>query len=182
MTTAGGTDSDIYMAFYRHDFENDRRFQDGFRKILSAEKTSQDHEEILRAKVFYFNKFYRPSSEHSCIDVDGLKKWLDAEGLKGMECPPPLKNGEIEDEKSNAEARSGMDEKRRVATGNATSTEEETAGQPSYPTSFADIVQCIQEGREIPGIEKLDIQPINCEPTLSTQTRPPKPWESRTST
>ncbi|XP_066273605.1 uncharacterized protein [Branchiostoma lanceolatum] len=181
MATADAKESDVYMAFYRYDFENDQRFQDGFRKILSAEKSNQD-EEILRAKVFYFNKFYRPGTGHSCIDVDGFRTWLDTMQPKGLECRPPEDSGETKHDTSDAEVKCDSDDVQTEAgAGNAAGTAE-SSGHPSYPTSFSDIVHCVQEGKEIPGIEKLDVQPINCEPTLSTQSRPPKPWEGRTCT
>lgn len=43
--------------------------------------------------------------------------------------------------------------------------------------SFAEVMQCIQEGREIPGVKKLDITPSNQNPTPSQMERIHKPWE-----
>ncbi|XP_035667580.1 uncharacterized protein LOC118410155 [Branchiostoma floridae] len=180
MTTAEIEECDIYMDFYRYDFEHDQRFQDGFRKSLSAENTIQG-EEFLRAKVFYFNKFCRRGTR-DCIHVDGFKKWLDAmqqkEFTAGLGYQRPEGSPETKEDTSDAEVKFGLEDQTEVASANTTGTAESSTS--SYPTSFSDIIHCVQEGKEIPGIEKLDVQPINCEPTLSTQTRPPKPWEGRT--
>lgn len=52
-----------------------------------------------------------------------------------------------------------------------------SAGAEVTQLSFAEVMQCIQEGREIPGVKKLDITPSNQSPTPSQMERIHKPWE-----
>uniref|UniRef100_A0A3Q1BW31 Peroxisomal membrane protein PEX14-like KPWE domain-containing protein n=1 Tax=Amphiprion ocellaris TaxID=80972 RepID=A0A3Q1BW31_AMPOC len=40
------------------------------------------------------------------------------------------------------------------------------------------VMRLIQEGKEVPGVKKLDIQPSNQSPTPSQMVRILKPWET----
>uniref|UniRef100_UPI00398E9120 uncharacterized protein n=1 Tax=Pristiophorus japonicus TaxID=55135 RepID=UPI00398E9120 len=44
--------------------------------------------------------------------------------------------------------------------------------------SFSEVLQLVQSGQEIPGIQKRNITPTNSMPTVSQMARKPKPWES----
>ena len=52
-----------------------------------------------------------------------------------------------------------------------------TGTEAQYPTSFSEIVKIIEKGDTVPGVEHLNIQPTNAEPTPSSMERVPKPWE-----
>lgn len=43
--------------------------------------------------------------------------------------------------------------------------------------SFAEVMQLVQEGKEVPGTKKLDVKPTNQSPTPSQMERRLKPWE-----
>lgn len=43
--------------------------------------------------------------------------------------------------------------------------------------SFAEVMQLVQEGKEVPGVRKLDVKPTNQSPTPSQMERMRKPWE-----
>ena len=47
-----------------------------------------------------------------------------------------------------------------------------------YPASFAEIMELVQKGEPIPGVEELNIEPTNTEPTRSTRLPTKKPWET----
>ncbi|XP_051887413.1 uncharacterized protein LOC127578901 [Pristis pectinata] len=44
--------------------------------------------------------------------------------------------------------------------------------------SFPQVLHLVQNGQEIPGIQKLNIMSTNSMPTISQMARKPKPWES----
>lgn len=43
--------------------------------------------------------------------------------------------------------------------------------------SFAEVMQLVQEGKEVPGVRELDVKPTNQSPTPSQMERMRKPWE-----
>uniref|UniRef100_A0A3P9MYH2 Peroxisomal membrane protein PEX14-like KPWE domain-containing protein n=1 Tax=Poecilia reticulata TaxID=8081 RepID=A0A3P9MYH2_POERE len=43
--------------------------------------------------------------------------------------------------------------------------------------SFAEVMQLVQEGKEVPGVTEPDVQPSNQSPTPSQMQRVQKPWE-----
>ncbi|CAL1606728.1 unnamed protein product [Knipowitschia caucasica] len=43
--------------------------------------------------------------------------------------------------------------------------------------SFAEVMKLVQEGKEVPGVKKVDIQPSNQSPAPSQMQRILKPWE-----
>lgn len=44
--------------------------------------------------------------------------------------------------------------------------------------SFAEVMQLVQEGQEVPGLTKMDVKPTNQSPTPSQMERMRKPWET----
>uniref|UniRef100_A0A3Q4MGP4 Peroxisomal membrane protein PEX14-like KPWE domain-containing protein n=1 Tax=Neolamprologus brichardi TaxID=32507 RepID=A0A3Q4MGP4_NEOBR len=51
----------------------------------------------------------------------------------------------------------------------------------SAELSFAEVMRLVQEGKEVPGVTKVDIQPSNQNPTPSRMERMLKPWETASS-
>lgn len=58
-----------------------------------------------------------------------------------------------------------------------TSNGESADPNPAYPTSFADIVALIQEGKPIPGIKDIPPTVLSDKATQPTASRRKKPWE-----
>uniref|UniRef100_A0A669B6J3 Peroxisomal membrane protein PEX14-like KPWE domain-containing protein n=1 Tax=Oreochromis niloticus TaxID=8128 RepID=A0A669B6J3_ORENI len=61
--------------------------------------------------------------------------------------------------------------------------ESSNISETSEPTetkqlSFAEVMRLVQEGKEVPGVTKVDIQPSNQNPTPSRMERMLKPWET----
>ena len=46
-----------------------------------------------------------------------------------------------------------------------------------YPTSFTQVMECIEKGSEIPGLESVVVEPTHDAIKDSTLTLPKKPWE-----
>lgn len=44
--------------------------------------------------------------------------------------------------------------------------------------SFAEVMQLVQEGKEVPGVRKLEVKPSNRSPAPSQMERLQKPWET----
>ncbi|KAK3596780.1 hypothetical protein CHS0354_038782 [Potamilus streckersoni] len=47
----------------------------------------------------------------------------------------------------------------------------------NYPASFSELISLLESGCKIPGIEELNVQPTNENPTASALDRKRKPWE-----
>ncbi|ROL48980.1 hypothetical protein DPX16_7541 [Anabarilius grahami] len=43
--------------------------------------------------------------------------------------------------------------------------------------SFPEVFRMIQAGEEVPGLQKLDVEPCHDQPTVSQMPRKSKPWE-----
>uniref|UniRef100_A0A8C6MKL5 Peroxisomal membrane protein PEX14-like KPWE domain-containing protein n=1 Tax=Nothobranchius furzeri TaxID=105023 RepID=A0A8C6MKL5_NOTFU len=56
---------------------------------------------------------------------------------------------------------------------------ETSANTQTTHLSFAEVMQLVQDGKEVPGVSKLDIQPCNQSPTPSQLQRALKPWETK---
>lgn len=56
-------------------------------------------------------------------------------------------------------------------------TAETSAETEATQLSFAEVMRLVQEGKEVPGVKKLDIKPTNQSPTPSQMERILKPWE-----
>uniref|UniRef100_A0A671VJD3 Peroxisomal membrane protein PEX14-like KPWE domain-containing protein n=1 Tax=Sparus aurata TaxID=8175 RepID=A0A671VJD3_SPAAU len=54
---------------------------------------------------------------------------------------------------------------------------ETSAQTEATQLSFAEVMRLVQEGKEVPGVKKLDIKPTNQSPTPSQMERRSKPWE-----
>ena len=56
-------------------------------------------------------------------------------------------------------------------------TSQTSADAQEMPLSFAEVMRLVQEGKEVPGVTKVDIVPTNQSPTPSRMERMLKPWE-----
>lgn len=54
---------------------------------------------------------------------------------------------------------------------------ETSADTGAAQLSFAEVMLLVQEGKDVPGVTKVDIQPSNQSPTPSQMGRILKPWE-----
>lgn len=56
-------------------------------------------------------------------------------------------------------------------------TAETSAETEATQLSFAEVMRLVQEGKEVPGVTKLDVKPTNQRATPSQMERMLKPWE-----
>ncbi|XP_071942347.1 uncharacterized protein [Antedon mediterranea] len=59
----------------------------------------------------------------------------------------------------------------------AVAMEESSDNSSLFAPSFMQILQLVQEGKDIPGVEDIVVEPTNKPPTASKMERTPKPWE-----
>ena len=59
-----------------------------------------------------------------------------------------------------------------------TSSEAHSEEHEKYPASFVEIMELVQKGEPIPGVEELNIEPTNSEPTQCPRLPSKKPWET----
>lgn len=93
------------------------------------------------------------------IDSSAYKQWISASV-----------NGTQEDNAEHLEHRKPSDSADQAA--------EAPAQTETQQLSFAEVMKLVQEGKEVPGALKLDIQPSNQSPTPSQMERRLKPWET----
>lgn len=55
---------------------------------------------------------------------------------------------------------------------------ESCVGAETTQLSFAEVMRLVQEGKEVPGVERLEVKPSNQSPTPSQMGRVLKPWET----
>ncbi|XP_031591728.1 uncharacterized protein C6orf226 homolog [Oreochromis aureus] len=120
--------------------------------LKSVNRTETD---LLDLKLFFYNRFVEP------IDRTGYKQWSSSSCVRG--CP---------DEELDRTASSHSDSELKAETSEPTETKQ---------LSFAEVMRLVQEGKEVPGVTKVDIQPSNQNPTPSRMERMLKPWETTSS-
>nr|XP_030279459.1 uncharacterized protein C6orf226 homolog [Sparus aurata] len=144
----------VFSRFDSYDFEADRRFQDGLKTLNN---NSREETKLLEMKLFFYNRFVEP------IDRSSYKQWssasphvtqMDCEQL----CQSTCSDSDCDNIKNNQ-------------------TAETSAQTEATQLSFAEVMRLVQEGKEVPGVKKLDIKPTNQSPTPSQMERRSKPWE-----
>ncbi|KAI5095005.1 hypothetical protein C0J45_15080 [Silurus meridionalis] len=144
----------LYIRFDSYDFDSDARFQDGLKKV----NTPTCKEDLLKLKIYFYNRFFEP------IDLSGYKEW----------CAVSDKSHQAAEEMSSVQDDFGTSNSEKVI---LPQTDMEAKSAQNIQLSFAEVFQMIQEGKEIPGLQKLDIKPCNQLPTSSQMPRKLKPWE-----
>ncbi|OJJ69280.1 hypothetical protein ASPBRDRAFT_131225 [Aspergillus brasiliensis CBS 101740] len=138
-------------------FSTDREFAVGLSIILGHPETPASEEEInrnddltLQAKCFYFS---RKENLTPPVDFTTYKAWLEsASKSKSADVSSP------------------------GSTVNISKSQEE----PTYPSSFAHIVELITTGQPIPGIQQIPDTILTGHDTPSEKPERRKPWERGT--
>ncbi|KAG6139556.1 hypothetical protein E4U38_008171 [Claviceps purpurea] len=192
------TDDDIFHAFDAYPWTKDKSFLSGLSAILgprdsssssssSAKGSSADM--AIHARIFYYAQRIGVQ-----IDFARYTAWL---ARNPHHTPPQVLPDEYLASSSSSPS--------SKATGAATpATEsllpwqqaapkadlyvdrragaEATAGEPSYPVGFAEMLQLLSEGKEIPGIRQIPntvARDASVKP-VGARTAPRKPWEKET--
>ncbi|KAE8348858.1 hypothetical protein BDV28DRAFT_142549 [Aspergillus coremiiformis] len=167
------SETDIYERLKSYPFSTDREFAKGLAIILGHRDTPATETEIgrsddlvLQAKCFYFSR--REKLAHP-VNSATYKAWLDStlpvNSLSGNET--------IGTTSLNT---SRADTPPSIELTNQKSTPVQDR-EPSYPSSFAHIVELITTGQPIHGIQQIPDTILAGHDTLSMKPKRRKPWE-----
>ncbi|KAM7411408.1 hypothetical protein PAMA_021412 [Pampus argenteus] len=147
----------VFSRFDSYNFEADGRFQDGL-QALHKSYSCREETKLLDLKLFFYNRFVEP------IDRTSYKQWSSASSHAApTDCS-------VEQLNQTTPSDSHTDISKNQTT-------EMSAETQAKQLSFAEVMRLVQEGKEVPGVTKLDIQPTNQSPAPSQMERILKPWE-----
>ncbi|KAJ2654640.1 hypothetical protein IWW48_005981 [Coemansia sp. RSA 1200] len=146
-----------FKAFEAFDFENDTAFQTGLQTIPN----NSDPRVLEQAKIFYFSKTVAPLNASEYAEWKAAHSASDSNNV-GTE---PTDNVD-----GNGDGGEGSQRHLPSAAG--------IPGAP-YSASFAEIVDMIVQGKDIPGIRDIPDLINDQTPSASTAKAPPKPWETQ---
>ncbi|KAJ6085960.1 hypothetical protein N7486_010241 [Penicillium sp. IBT 16267x] len=148
----------LFERLRAYSFQKDPEFANGLAIILGHPHTpateteiSREDDLVLQAKCFFFS---RKENISPSIDFTTYKSWLNASSL----CEPGESNGPAD-------------------SSNVPDPEQPVAPEPTYPSSFAHIVELITTGQPIPGIEQIPDTVLTGHDIASEKPRRRKPWE-----
>jgi hypothetical protein len=194
MSAAADGLNDIYEALERYDWDDDIEFQAGLQAILGSNSTPEQATELaLRARCFYYARYdYSSAVSRICwngwlltsprkysknIDFDAYKAYRDARNRP----PPtaPTSNNALRHSVVDEVLESSSNGPANSEAGGILPTLPATTGEPlpSYPTSFAHIVELITSGQPIPGIKEIPPTVLEGQGTQASKPRRKKPWE-----
>ncbi|KAL4915573.1 hypothetical protein BDW62DRAFT_188138 [Aspergillus aurantiobrunneus] len=151
-----------------YQFTADREFATGLAIILGHPETPASEEEItrnddlvLQAKCYYFT---RKENLSSPLSVATYKSWLEARPAVGASVD---ESREIDSLEKPAPPLPGNTEKALTP----------TSQEPTYPTSFAHIVELITTGQPVPGVQQIPDTLLVGQGAVSGKPKRLKPWE-----
>ncbi|KAB8265464.1 hypothetical protein BDV32DRAFT_116589 [Aspergillus pseudonomiae] len=160
---------EIYEKLRSYPFHTDSEFAKGLAIILShpdipATETEigRNDDLVLQAKCFYFS---RKEKLAQSVNFAAYKAWLHAENLSGNQntgATPQQLNAPV------ADTHISMDHSKQTSI---------PVQEPTYPSSFAHIVELITTGQPVPGIQQIPDTILTGHDTPSTKPRRRKPWE-----
>ncbi|KAG5995890.1 hypothetical protein E4U52_007654 [Claviceps spartinae] len=197
------TDDDIFHAFDAYPWTKDKSFLSGLSAILGPQNSSSfsssssakgsPADMAIHARIFYYAQRIGVQ-----IDFARYTAWL---ARNSHHIPPQVLPDEYLASPSSSSSSSSSSKTTGAAT---TATEtllpwqqaapkadlyvdrragaEAAAGEPSYPVGFAEMLQLLSEGKEIPGIRQIPntvARDASVKP-IGARTAPRKPWEKET--
>ncbi|KAI1890265.1 hypothetical protein AGOR_G00151960 [Albula goreensis] len=187
----------VYTGFESYNFEEDLNYRAGFKHL---HVTDDSRENILKFKIFYYNRFVRP------IELEGYKEWLASRtnpqtqtrdvSVQELQdkcselCIQSDSVGDSDSGEGNSHLETELEGEKQTAS-EVTALRPQTGAEPAVTDtllvtgecqslSFAEVFRLIQAGEDVPGIQKLDVKPSLQSPTASQMSRRPKPWERTT--
>ncbi|KFY34943.1 hypothetical protein V494_06344 [Pseudogymnoascus sp. VKM F-4513 (FW-928)] len=159
-TEQANNNEKLFEELDSYNWEKDAEFQAGLSAILGPNPSpSQLRDLTIRARTFYYAR-----KTNQKIDFDAYKAHLASRSPDEFPAPKPSDAGE-----------SSSSTPLPQAGGDAANADP----NPTFPTSFADIVALINSGAPIPGI--MDIPPtvLTDKATQPAASRRKKPWETQ---
>ncbi|KAE8375882.1 hypothetical protein BDV26DRAFT_294592 [Aspergillus bertholletiae] len=160
---------EIYEKLRSYPFHTDHEFAKGLAIILGHPDTPATETEIscnddlvLQAKCFYLSRKERLTHP---IKFTAYKAWLQSDTLPGNEVAnttPQQLHAPV------ADTHMSVDDTNQTPT---------PVQEPTYPSSFAHIVELITTGHPVPGIQQIPDTILKGHDTASTKPKRRKPWE-----
>ncbi|ELR08815.1 hypothetical protein VC83_00748 [Pseudogymnoascus destructans] len=150
MSTESSNNEKLFQELDSYNWEKDAEFQAGLAAILGPNPSpSQLRDLTIRARTFYYAR-----KTNQTIDFDAYKAYLASRSPEEFPAPNTSDAGE-------------------------STPLPQASPNPTFPTSFADIVALINSGAPIPGI--MDIPPtvLADKATQPAASRRKKPWETQ---
>ncbi|KAE8134901.1 hypothetical protein BDV38DRAFT_148870 [Aspergillus pseudotamarii] len=167
--SATQVENEVYEKLRYYPFRTDREFAKGLAIILGHPDTPATETEIdriddlvLQAKCFYFSR--KEKLAHP-VNFATYKAWLHSDVLSEN-----VSTGNTHQQVNTPVAGTYISTDHT----NQTST---PVQEPTYPSSFAHIVQLITTGQPVPGIQQIPDTILTGHDTPSTKPRRRKPWE-----
>ncbi|KAM3499345.1 hypothetical protein MY10362_007396 [Beauveria mimosiformis] len=181
------TDQDaVFRAFDSYPWSKDKAFMSGLHAILgdpnSPNQQGSPADMAVHARIFYYSQRVGVG-----IDFAAYQAWLAA---NPDHAPPSILPPEYLTGGSNGVAAVSPVLEWQKAAPKAELYVDRTAAaaaagdQPAYPMAFAEMIQLLQEGKEVPGIRQIPNTVIR-DPTVKpvgARTAPRKPWEKNDAT
>ncbi|OJJ53995.1 hypothetical protein ASPSYDRAFT_162000 [Aspergillus sydowii CBS 593.65] len=163
--------TEVFEQLRTYPFTKDREFAAGLAIILghpetpaSEEEIARDDDLVLQAKCYYFT---RKKNLASPLNIAAFKSWLETR-------PRPRNSLDESQETSSFTVSEASSSEHQVS--------KSTLQEPTYPTSFAHIVELITTGQPIPGIQEIPDTLLTGQGAPSAKPRRLKPWESEETT
>ncbi|KAI9742440.1 MAG: hypothetical protein M1818_003974 [Claussenomyces sp. TS43310] len=158
------TDADVFSQLDNYQWDQDKEFQAGLSAILGSAKDSSLIDDLtLRARCFYI-------SRKKAISIDFNEYKAHVENITEYATDDtPKSEAKIVDSDLRADLAHGNEHTSHPVA--------ESSENPKYPTTFAEIVKLITEGKEIPGIKDIPPTVLHGQATVPTKSKRRKPWE-----
>ncbi|CRG86713.1 hypothetical protein PISL3812_03723 [Talaromyces islandicus] len=169
-TTTTSTTTNLYEYIASYDFSSDLEFRKGLGTILGHPETPASDSELLRddnivlqAKCFYISKKKNVAPP---INAASFQNWL----IENKASAASHAAQQLATEDSNQQ------QQQQPEPSSKSSTNDKDA-EPTYPSSFAHIVELITTGQPVPGIEEIPDTVLSGHEKPSKVERRRKPWE-----
>ncbi|XP_033737527.1 uncharacterized protein LOC117325435 [Pecten maximus] len=192
----------IYEKFHIFDFCDNVKFQAGWSKIVTAVPEERQDAECLKAKLFFYSKLYGK------VTKEGYEQWLKDHsnsiqegevsktetGKSSLESESNSKTDDLV--KIEIKSRTTDTQVEVLESNDLDPVEKKDGGQSenhltselnkgdnldtaqSSALEFSRIAEMIEKGLTLPGIEELNIKPLEIDPNPSEMERLKKPWEN----
>jgi len=192
------TQNSLFESLNAYPFASDIEFRNGLGVVLGRapgasatdEEVAREDDLVLQAKCFYFT---RKENISPPLNFATYKSWL-----KSLGGTPPIPVGNTSSGSSStaiataSEAVSSLSSSSSMPTGNTScnvnvplergpgpADSDSVQSEPTYPSSFARIVELITTGKPVPGIQQIPDTVLEGHQTPSTVAGRRKPWEEK---
>ncbi|XP_060077485.1 uncharacterized protein LOC132557037 [Ylistrum balloti] len=198
-TNAKEEGDNIYQKFHTFDFQDDMKFQAGWSRIVTAVPDERREAECLKAKLFFYSKLYEK------VTKEGYDQWLmEHSNIKHNDEDSKIENEEnslelhsdskndnlvkIDTKSSKNDSQLDTVELRNLDCKDGDENDIDKSKSASHKgdnlditsnsvLDFSEIAEMIEKGLKLPGVEDLDIKPLDIDPNPPEMERLKKPWE-----